>query len=90
MHGQKGCGKTLYLSSATCEEFICLMGEQTKQAIATKLQQAKYFSVIVDTTPDVTHVDQLTFVFRFVSEKGKVVERFITFEPIQSHWGKSG
>uniref|UniRef100_A0A8C5GFL1 TTF-type domain-containing protein n=1 Tax=Gouania willdenowi TaxID=441366 RepID=A0A8C5GFL1_GOUWI len=88
-YGQKGRGKPSYLSSTICEEFINLMGEKTKQAIATELQQAKYFSVIVDSTPDMSHVDQLTFVFRFVSETGKVVERFIGFEPIHSHTGSS-
>lgn len=65
------------------------MGEKTKQAIAAKLQRAKYFSVIVDSTPDMSHVDLLTFVCRFVSEKGKVIERFIAFEPIHSHTGSS-
>lgn len=88
-YGQKGRGKTSYLSSTICEEFIGLMGDKTKQVIATELQRAKYFSVIVDSTPDMSHVDQLTFVFRFVSEEGKVVERFIGFEPIHSHTGSS-
>lgn len=88
-YGQKGRGSTSYLSSTICEEFISLMGEKTKQAIATELQRAKYFSVIVDSTPDLSHVDQLTFVFRFVSEAGKVAERFIGFEPIHSHTGSS-
>lgn len=37
-----------------------------------------------------SHVDQLTFVFRFVKgEKGRVVERFLAFEPIHSHTGSS-
>ena len=36
-----------------------------------------------------SHVDQLTFVFRFVSEKGRVVEHFIAFQPIHSHTGSS-
>ncbi|KAK0156468.1 Zinc finger MYM-type protein 1 [Merluccius polli] len=88
-HGQKGHGSTSYLSSTICEEFIGLMGEKTKQAIATELQRANYFSVIVDSTPDMSHMDQLTFVFRFVSETGKVAERFIGFEPIHSHTGSS-
>lgn len=87
--GQKGRGRTSYLSSTICEEFIGLMGDRTKEAIATELQRARYFSVIVDSTPDMSHVDQLTFVFRFVSEKGKVIERFIGFEPIHSHTGSS-
>lgn len=62
-----------------------MMGDKTKQAIATELQQAKYFY----STPDMAHVDQMTFVFRFVSEKGRVVKRFIAFEPIHSHTGSS-
>jgi len=86
--GQKGRGRTSYLSSTICEEFIGLMGDRTKEAIATELQRARYFSVIVDSTPDMSHVDQFTFVFRFVSEKGKVIERFIGFEPIHSHTGQ--
>lgn len=36
-----------------------------------------------------SHVDQLTFVFRFVNEKGKVVERFIRFKPIHILTGSS-
>ncbi len=88
-YGQKGRGTTSYLSSTVCEELICLMGEKVKKTIAEELQNAKYFSVIVDSTPDMSHVDQLTFNFRFVSEEGKVVERFIGFEPIHSHTGAS-
>lgn len=68
--------------------FICLMGEKVKKTIADVFRH-KYFSVIIDSTPDVSHADQLTFIFRFVSEKGKVVERLIDFEPIHSHTGAS-
>lgn len=88
-YGQKSRGKVSYLSSTICEEFIGLMGDKIKQTIATELERAKNFSVVVDSTPDMSHVDQLTFVFRFVNEKGKVVERFIGFEPIHSHTGSS-
>lgn len=38
-------------------EFIALMRGKTKQAIVTELQWAKYFSVIVDLTLNVSHVD---------------------------------
>lgn len=36
-------GITSYLSSTICEEFIGMMGDRTKQAIAIELQQAKIF-----------------------------------------------
>src|SRR4029434_7952361 len=78
-----------YISSTVCDEFIALMGDKTKQVIADEIKQAKYFSVIVDSTPDLSHVDQLTFVFRFINARGKLVERFIGFEPIHSHTGLS-
>nr|XP_033475584.1 zinc finger MYM-type protein 1-like [Epinephelus lanceolatus] len=88
-HGNKGRDKPSYLSSTVCEEFISLMGDKTKKVIAEEIRHAKYFSVIIDSSPDLAHVDQLTFVFRVVSADGRVVERLIGFEPIHSHTGVS-
>lgn len=88
-YGQKGRGNTSYLSSTVCDELICLMGEKVKRRIAAELQHAKYFSIITDSTPDMSHTDQLTFIFRCVSDEGEIVERFIGFEPIYSHTGAS-
>ena len=68
---------------------IDIMGEKTKRAITDELRVADYFSVIIDSTPDLSHVDQLTFLFRFVNMEGNVVERFLAFEPIRSHTGES-
>ena len=39
----------------------------------------------MDSTPDVSHVDQLTFIVRFVDSIGKPVERFMKFIPISGH-----
>ena len=60
--------------------FYCVWGvhlhdEKVKKTIVAELQHAKYFSVIVDTTPDMLHIDQWTFILRFVSEEGKGVEK---------------
>lgn len=65
------------------------MGEKPKQAIAEEINQAKCFSIIVDSMPDLSHIDQLPFVFRYVRANGRVVERFIGFKPIHSHTGIS-
>ena len=59
-HGKKGRGHTSYLSSTICDEFITLMGEEVLKRIVKELSSAKYFSVTVDSTPDISHVDQLT------------------------------
>lgn len=65
------------------------MGNKVRATIAAEIQQAKQFSVIVDSTPDLSHTDQLAFIFRFVSEEGKIIERFVGFKPIESHTGES-
>jgi len=53
------------------------------------LKIGKYFSFSVDSTPDITHVDQLTFTICYVSADGVPVERFIQFVPVVSHTGES-
>ena len=91
-YSQKGRGNTSS-SSTVCDELIdplnCLMGEKVKRRIASELQHAKYFSIITNSTPDMSHTDQLTFIFRCVSDEGEIVERFVGFEPIYSHTGAS-
>lgn len=56
-------GKPSYLPSTVGDKFIELMRQKIKTTIVRELQQAKYFSVIVDSPPDVVLVDQFTFIF---------------------------
>uniref|UniRef100_A0A3Q2QGC9 DUF4371 domain-containing protein n=1 Tax=Fundulus heteroclitus TaxID=8078 RepID=A0A3Q2QGC9_FUNHE len=84
-----GSGKPSYLSSQTCEEFIQLKGDRVLSEIVSEVKMAKYFSISVDSTPDVAHVDQLTFVLRCVSPEGHSQERFLKFLPIESHTGEA-
>lgn len=60
------------------------MADKVHTAIVAELKIAKYFSVSVDSTPDLTHVDQLTIIVRYLL-KGKPVERFMTFLQLVSH-----
>ncbi|XDV19134.1 hypothetical protein PO909_024682, partial [Leuciscus waleckii] len=88
-YGNAGKGTPSYLSSTSCLEFIELIGEQVLAEIICQIKVAKYFSISVDSTPDVTHTDQLTFIMRYVTPDGCITERFIKFLPIQSHTGES-
>ena len=84
--GNKGKGRASYLSSTICEEFIKLIGDKLLSVIIAEIQEAKYFSLSVDSTPDLCHVDQLTIIVRYVSmETNEVVERFLCFLPIERH-----
>ena len=74
-----------YLSSGICEEIINIMAEKVISTIVTEIKHAKYFSISVDSTPDISHVDQLSFIVRYVSAEGCPVERFIRFIPNCGH-----
>lgn len=87
--GNAGRGSVSYLSSTTCNEFIQLMGKEVLSTILSEVKTAKYFAISVDSTPDISHVDQLTLILRFIDLSGKPVERFIKFIPISSHDGET-
>lgn len=87
--GNPGKGNTSYLSSTICNEFITLMKDHLLKTICDEIRTAKYFSIIVDSTPDISHVDQLSLIIRYVrqkdTEESVPVERFISFIPNVGH-----
>ncbi|XP_065651158.1 uncharacterized protein LOC136079351 [Hydra vulgaris] len=84
----KGKGNVNYLSKTICEELIDIMSQKVLTHIITEIKKAKYWGIIVDSTPDISHVDQLSVIFRYYL-KGHVYERFFCFLQIKSHDGKS-
>ena len=88
-YGNAGRGTPSYLSLNVCEEFIQLMGQKVLDEIISRVKLAKYFAISVDSTPDITHVDQLTFILRYVSPEGCIEERFVKFLPIESYAGEA-
>ena len=86
-YGNQGRGRPSYLLSTICEEIIETMGNQILAVIVKELQQSKYFSVSIDSTPDISHIDQLTIVVQM--SDGEVVERLLTLIPIESHTGEA-
>lgn len=61
------------------------MAQHVRQVICDELKQSKYYSLIVDSTPDISHVDQLVLAVRYVSSDGGPCERFLTFIPSAGH-----
>lgn len=84
LYGNKGSGTTSYLSANICEEIIEIMGKETFKYLIDELQKAKYYSISVDSTPDISHEDQLAFTVRYVNNEGPI-ERFLQYIPIESH-----
>lgn len=87
-YGNKGKGSVSYLSATICDQFIQLLGEKVRLAIVEELKVAKYYSISVDSTPDVSHTDQLTVILRYVKPDGVPVERFFCFLDIVNHDGE--
>jgi len=79
-----GRGNPSYISSTIKEELVEVMADKVRATIVSELKEVKCFSVSVDLTPDLSHVDQLTVIVRYLLS-GKSVERFLTFLQIQSH-----
>lgn len=87
-YANKGKGNPSYLSFTICEELISILAGKVIDEIKHQVQRSKYYSVIIDSTPDVTHVDQLSFVIRYIGPEGSPVERFLEFIPNTGHTGE--
>lgn len=85
--GNPGSGNISYLSKTICNEFIELMYNKIVSVIVDELKHSKYYSISVDSTPDITHSDQLTVILRYVLSDGTPVERFIAFIKLNNHTG---
>ena len=46
---------------------IQLIAKNVKESIVADVKKAGYFSFSVNSTPDVSHTDQLTLIIRYVS-----------------------
>lgn len=61
-----------------------LLAKKITRTILTKLENCPFFSVIMDTTPDVSGSEQLTLVLRFFDfETMRICEHFMGFIEIK-------
>ena len=83
-HANRGSGHINYLSSTICEQIIEMMDTRVLGEIVSRIKKSLYYSISLDSTPDVGHVDQLTLIFRYM-ENTTPAERFVMFMLNQGH-----
>lgn len=63
--------KVTYLGPRSQNEFIEMLGNETQRLIINEVKEASFFSIMADTTPDISHKDRLAVCVRYVNSKGK-------------------
>lgn len=80
------------LSSTIQNEIIALLGDKILIEIVRRVKKAKYFSIIMDCTPDKGHTEQLSVVLRVVncepSVGASITDNFVGFIDVEDTTGK--
>lgn len=82
--------KVTYFSPDIQNEVIEILRKKVKSEILTRICQAKYFSMMFDSTPDVSHSEQVAEIIRYVHITGgkcSIEESFIDFIETQEKTG---
>lgn len=74
----------LYTSPQIQNEILNLLGQHIRKSIVTDIIRAKYFTLIVDSTIDISKKDQMSLSIRYVNEYGFAEERFLKFIDLPS------
>ncbi|XP_076065009.1 zinc finger MYM-type protein 1-like [Oratosquilla oratoria] len=78
-----------YISHRIQNEIISIIGSQIRETILTPCREAKYFSVIVDKTTDISVKEQVALVVLCVTSDGSRHEEFVTFEETADTTGET-
>nr|XP_047139153.1 zinc finger MYM-type protein 1-like [Hydra vulgaris] len=80
-----------YLSWKSQNEFIKECGKLVVREVIREIKKSIYFTIITDSTSDLSHSEQITFVFRFLhfndNQLWEVKERFFKLEKLEKKKG---
>lgn len=73
-------GQISYFSQKIQDEFLDIIAKKIREDILKDVLSARYFSLMFDCTPDISHNEQMTQVIRYIKvNTSEVVESFVDF-----------
>lgn len=82
MHNAQG-NEALYFSKIIQNKLINVLGNVVREQITSKIRKAKYFSIILECTPDISHTEQISVTFRFFYvDDNCVCKCFLAYKPV--------
>ena len=67
-------GNCRYLSPKIQNEFIHILGNHAKENILDRIRKTTYFAIILDSTPDISQTDPMSFICQYVVIEDREVE----------------
>ena len=69
----------MYSSKTIQNQLIEVIGDQVRSRIIDSVQASRYFSILCDEVTDVSGMEQLSLVLRFVDQSNSFREEFVDF-----------
>ena len=88
-HLRIASGNSKYISHRIQNELVALCGNQIRDKIVKECIAAKYFSIIVDETTDVSVKEQVSLNLLFTTSDAKRHEEFVSFEETSDTTGET-
>lgn len=90
---KKECRLTHYLSQDIQNEFTELCGKRVQKTILKERDDAIYYGIICDSTPDISHTEQNVLLMRYVHynknvDEWEITERFLEFKDFYKKTGR--
>lgn len=77
-----------FMSHESQDQLLCIMSEVVVHSTILKnMKKTGLFSVVTDTTTDISNQEQFSFVVWFVNENGKIEEQLLALEIVNDGTG---